>query len=96
MRKVLKVMLKVILWLAPVGGFLTFFLVAFWQLMGWKGFVIKILGKNLLDKSVTENVSMTYKEYKELTKDQQKKVLKEAYDVVSHERISGWDWWLNK
>ena len=96
MRKVLKVMLKVILWLVPVGGFLTFFWTVFYQLVGWMGFVIKVLGKNLLDKRVTKNTSMTYEEYKALTKDQQKKVRKEACEVVSHERISGWDWWLNK
>ena len=94
MKKVLKVMLKVILWLIPclvaVVGWLAWIV----RLFSDVGCYIKCYGYEYLDEPNAEKSRMSYKDYKSLDKSKQDAVWKKALSDVNYMRNMGAKWWI--
>lgn len=91
MKKVLKVMLKVILWLVPCIG--TIVGCWAWPFVGEIGLCIKYNGYKYLNESRAEDLYMSCKDYMSLDKSKRDTVWKKARSDAYYMRKTGQKWW---
>ena len=93
MKKVLKVMLKVILWLVPCIGMITGWLAWMCRFFGDVGCYIKYYGHEYLDEANSEGSRMSYEDYTSLDKSKRNTVWKKAISDVDCMQRMGAKWW---
>ena len=90
MKKVLKVMLKVIIWLIPCAGTIICFLFTVYSHIGLIGALIGQYGKEYLGEDNTNGVHMKHDEFRALDKKSYDTVFDQARDDANKIEKYGW------
>ena len=93
MKKVLKTVLKVILWLVPCAGTIICFGYAYWMHIGIIGALIDRFGRDYLGESKANNMHMKHSEFRELDSESRNKIYDKACDDARGIEKAGWKWW---
>lgn len=94
MKKVLKTMLKVILWLVPCAGTIACFCCAYCTHLGVIGALIAQYGHEYLDANKTGNAHMKHTEFRALDTEAHNKVYEKACKDARDIENIGWKWWF--
>ena len=94
MKKVLKTMLKVILWLVPCAGTIACFCCAYCTHLGVIGALINQFGRDYLGEGKANNMHMKHSEFRELDSESWNKVYDKACEDARAIEKAGWKWWF--
>lgn len=96
MKKVLKVMLKVLLWLLPCAGTIVCFVYALCTKLSIIGNFIHFSGQGYLNDDCRDERRMSYAEYRALGDKERREVLNEAIKRADFLTSTGWKWICGK